>query len=733
MANEAPTRITATPEITSRERDNPKGFGKPRKLKPLLTNEQFKDLLNGVLSNEQIQALRLPEVHFVIKLQIPYDEDKEVISILEKRKIRTVSVIDSSTLLVCAKTTDLNALFAQKQKTSLQILGRIRYLGVIKPQEKLGNSILQLLTRANDETVIPIRILLPRDINEHDISVFMRNISRIAKGAEYSSFGNSFKAQCTKKQINLLAELTFVEKITEAPRAQGQSTAVIETDHVDFQIMPPTGTLPSACVLDTGIGDYLRPHCDSGFTFVGSSISDEDDESHGTSVASVALFGADLTEDTSTHLKPTAKVIPIKIAKNKNPGPDETSDLIEQIQKSVEKFRHKSRIFTTSFCITDIEPALRRRIAQDIDKMLFKENIILINAAGNIQDTEQHTHLRSWGAIPILAPSDSHLTLAVGSGKLDRDKFSKAKISRCGRSPLFLNDTNDKRLYYKPDVFANGGDIASGTKKSTLTSYLPTKIRAMDKNGKAIQVAGTSYAAPLVANMLCRIEKIFGQTVRTAERLKAMLISKCVIFEVKEKSYTLVVPSRIDPCRADDAIYIDFETENVPTIEAPKGKSKKKINCMAIHVPVDSRIDSIDIFICHSTSASDFDPARHISKIIVEARKPCPNPNKIRRAGRKCGNINDFAALTYGRYTCANSPGLWTFALHLEAKWIPSDMLAKLQSRMGVSIRLNIKRKYLSQLPEIYQAVRAHFAETAQSAIKEADVSVTERGATMAT
>jgi len=716
MPDEKISRINVTPNVTSRERTNRKG-GKPPTLKPLMTNEKFRELLQGVLENPKLLEMKLPEIHFVVKLNQAYDKDKEIINALDKKKIRVVQVIDSETLLACAKTSDLNSMFKQKRQTTVQLLGRIRWLGVINPQDKLGESILKAIKEANDKTVIPVRILIPRDVTEEELQTFSKNIYKIVKDAAYSSFGNSFKAECTKKQIEDLVNLPFVEKILPVPKSQGQSTEAQQVSNGTIAIQNPAGDLPYACIIDTGIGDFMKPFCDTGHSFVGKTITDEDEESHGTSVASVALLGSQLTETTTSTIMPTSKVIPVKVAKDKLTG---TEELGENIQEAVKKFKSKTRIFSSSFCYhPELDAISRKRIAQDFDRMIFNENIIFINAAGNIQESEKLNDKLSKKAMPILAPSDSHLTLSIGSGTINKKRFTKSTISRFGRSPFFLNETADKRCFFKPDIFTNGGDVDNSSPKSNLAAYLPKKIRSLDKAGNLIRVAGTSYAAPLIANMFCKLEKNSANKVKTADGLKSMLLSKCQILEFEKKKPVLVLPASIDPCACNDAIYIDFEYTNLPTIEAPKGKSKKTIPCLQINIPVDERIKSIDVFVSHSTSASDFDPLRHVSKILVEARKPGKNQGETRRVPRNIGNINDFAATTYGRYTCSKSPGLWTFSFHLEAKWIPPELLQKLQSRVGVSIRLNIKPKYLPTLKAIYENIKSHFEQ--KTATKTSD------------
>src|SRR3989344_2648426 len=118
---------------------------------------------------------------------------------------------------------------------------------------------------------------------------------------------------------------------------------------------------------------------------------------------------------------------------------------------------------------------------------------------------------------------------------------------------------------------------------------------------------------------------------------------------------------------------------NIPKMEAPVKKGKKTITCLRIPIPINQMVKSVDLFISHSTSESDLDPNRHISKILVEAK----NPEGIKQS-RRLGNVNDFASTTYGRYGCSaqKNKGVWVFSFHLEAKWLTKEQLENLKSRM---------------------------------------------------
>jgi len=99
-----------------------------------------------------------------------------------------------------------------------------------------------------------------------------------------------------------------------------------------------------------------------------------------------------------------------------------------------------------------------------IDFFLQKENVILVNSAGNIYSDSAYYQRKKYPEYltknPVFCPAEGRNVFSVGAiafgSKAQKTNYSKQ--TRIGVHPIFINEELDKFEYIKPDIHTYGGD-----------------------------------------------------------------------------------------------------------------------------------------------------------------------------------------------------------------------------------------------------------------------------------
>lgn len=316
-----------------------------------------------------------------------------------------------------------------------------------------------------------------------------------------------------------------------------------------FEILNSEEELPIVGIIDTGISrdTALAPILipDEAFTLAGNPLVDHggrNRQGHGTAVAGLVALGRhNHRNDFEGEVIADAKLLSIKISNSGN-GFISELDLVKMLYDVKDKYP-EIRLFTLTTCyscnmhtneaFSDYTYAL--------DKFAYETNSMIFICTGNNDDciTEntnydlnyfhgEHTNLST--------PADSLNNFIVGAAadNLKEGAFLgiasgrefPALYTRKGHIDLssIYSPKKNNENYFRPDVIESGGDMGfyNATTLDWMDEPALTLISALPHRG-IMQDVGTSFAAPLTANLAAKIIKNYP--LLTNESVKALIIN----------------------------------------------------------------------------------------------------------------------------------------------------------------------------------------------------------------
>lgn len=258
--------------------------------------------------------------------------------------------------------------------------------------------------------------------------------------------------------------------------------------------------LPTICILDDGIKFPLNlKDCIAGHWAAQEIDSNTCD--HGTRVASRAIFGEDLLQQSKNNLfVPRVRVIDAVITDGRTRIYEGV--LIKRIQKAVMDIANYSNIFLLAYNDdkNTINDDVISNLSYEIDCLHRKYKIQFVLPVGNHklwQVYQNFEELIDDDLARLAPPAESFYGLSVGSiiseenslslsGEYKLSPFSRIGFGFCGNQ--------------KPELVCNGGDVYVKEDKA----YISAKAAAyvIDNVGNIIQDYGTSFSAPLAATEL---------------------------------------------------------------------------------------------------------------------------------------------------------------------------------------------------------------------------------------
>jgi hypothetical protein len=310
------------------------------------------------------------------------------------------------------------------------------------------------------------------------------------------------------------------------------------------EVAAPDEQAPAVCVVDSGIQEghiWLEAAIDGETSkcFLPERRKDEvEDEvqpsGHGTRVAGAVLYPRNVP--TNGTVQPVAWLQNARVLDANNQVPQDLppAKYIEEVVAHFQETDKETRLYNHS--ITANVPCTRSRMstwATKIDELSHRQDVLFIQAAGNIQNiTNQPNnpgvfeHLQNGRVYPdyleeaaarIANPAQSLQALTVGSVSANvwvgQDKHSFATDiyapSAFSRSGFGIWGA------VKPEVVEIGGDfsIANGAPAPPTieTETAIELVRAAGDGGPAVSkdAVGTSFAAPKVAHLAARLQRLF--------------------------------------------------------------------------------------------------------------------------------------------------------------------------------------------------------------------------------
>jgi hypothetical protein len=688
-----------------------KGYGKGGKPLPQggITESDFRNKLNLVLTTDDIKSKFMGKYFFELDLRVDYFLPLPQ-ELFHQLGVEVKSVFPSKDgLRKVIVSGDHNTIEKYRSKSTVnkQFLLCISDIRRIESDKKIGESI-----KNNWATKTNIKVdvsFLQKPTNE-EIDTLEQNIPGIKKELNFGKHTSTASGVLTKEKIEKLSEIPIVKRISEPAKWKASFIVRAAGQPLSFKIEEPENinALPAVCVIDTGISKDLGKFAQTSSV---SNLEPWDNNGHGTAVASLCMFNKSELSG-SNIITPSIRIVSKKIAEH-----SESNDLnlFEEIINTLDEHKDKTKIFCLSWnCISYDEITYEDRL-KELDGYLQKNNILLVNSAGNLERHEVVPMIQKYPTYllenPVMTPSESKYTISVGSTY--KQGQTKTQLSPFTRVLLPMNAVNrvneeidDRFVRIKPEIFAEGGSIVYG---SNSDNDKLIGVMCLDHNCKRDITIGTSLSAPQVARAAALLEKQYD--IKNMETLKALLFLKSASFvhsdDTKNFAYHgKMLSEEISVLDADDGFYLFFEGETQAN-ERIRDIKKDKVHAKSWAFPVPKEIESVEFAICHSNNSPFEDLRTFSTRIVTSIHKPgCKNPlNKNADGG--FGTMGHRAPLIFGKYkyTRSSQEGLWKIKAYVETAGIPQAVMNKISVRYGVAIKLNLKQDALNDKKNVYSKI----------------------------
>lgn len=315
-----------------------------------------------------------------------------------------------------------------------------------------------------------------------------------------------------------------------------------------FEIGNPDEDLPIIGIIDTGISTQtpLAPIIinDDSFNITGSSSFTDNanyGSGHGTGVAALAALGRGAYYNGyKGKLKAHAKLLPIKIL-DKDSGFLSEKDVLDLLRKAKVKYP-KLKIFVLTICYqankSDNEDF--STYAFEIDKFAYENDCIVIICTANNDDSSNknsHYDLKYFftEATNLCSPAESMNSIIVGAaadslrngtfeGISTSKEFPPLFTRKCHIDLASLFPKNKiNKSYFRPDVIECGGDYEQHGRFIGTGNKATMEILSAKETESFYTEAGTSFSAPLVANIAAQIQKVYPEI--SAQSIKALIVN----------------------------------------------------------------------------------------------------------------------------------------------------------------------------------------------------------------
>lgn len=311
--------------------------------------------------------------------------------------------------------------------------------------------------------------------------------------------------------------------------------------------LPENEELPIIGIIDTGVSNQspiasLLVNEDNEFDLTGSPAT-EDSADHGTAVATLAALGTKPYPDFRGEVEADARILSIKILEGSSGFPTEKR-ILEAIQRAHERYGVK--IFVLTVCYDDFKATNSTADSYTValDRLAYGLNILIFICTGNY---EHFFRPAGFDFLPcdypahfgepetnLCTPADSMNNITVGAlaGNLNDTQNSCFPVDRTYPATYTRTchlDWNPERVkqsirnknLYKPDVSFFGGDVdARNDNRHTGLSILSVSPGQFYVNEN-----GTSFTAPLVANLAAQILRVYPALADNMQSVKALLLN----------------------------------------------------------------------------------------------------------------------------------------------------------------------------------------------------------------
>ena len=330
-----------------------------------------------------------------------------------------------------------------------------------------------------------------------------RNIRLDQTGYNPNSF--TWSAECrTADDVDAVSRVVGVRSLTCMPKVQVIHPRVLNPSPL-LQPLPakPDEDLPSVVVVDSGISSDV-PNLESWVLGRDSVVAQPyRNEEHGTFVAGLICWGADLNPNLADINGSPCAVFDLQVIPNSDPEKGDVDSLTEQellqaLDTALQNHANRFKVWNLSLSSNDVCSLDEfSPLAAELDNLQEKYQVSFVISAGNYNKNPLLDFPRTKEQLEIgriTSPADSVLGITVGSishieyDKKGPDKECLSPFSRHGAGPNHI---------IKPDLVHYGGTCSTDLSHTS-------GVKSVAGNHSAEDL-GTSFSTPLVSRTLAQI------------------------------------------------------------------------------------------------------------------------------------------------------------------------------------------------------------------------------------
>lgn len=318
----------------------------------------------------------------------------------------------------------------------------------------------------------------------------------------------------------------------------------VPTRSYGFTISNALDELPIIGIIDTGI-DSMTPltgiiiNTDNSFDATNTSpVIDNVD--HGTGVAAFAALGNQLCHNNIGSFISDSKLLSIKIL-DTGIGDISTNKVINLIRKAHQEHDIKIFVLTITFSENKKNDSNISKYAYELDKLSYEYDLLIFISTGNKMITVDRGKMYSNGiSYPkyyddetsnLSVPAESMNNVCVGAIADNFESTNKYFVLNKDYPSLYtrrfhltwdkISSVMKNKKLYKPDLLNCGGDYDIGLGVSD------TGIKKLSSQPSVFfeREVGTSFSAPLTANIAAKILKIYPSLKSNMQTVKAIIIN----------------------------------------------------------------------------------------------------------------------------------------------------------------------------------------------------------------
>lgn len=400
----------------------------------------------------------------------------------------------------------------------------------------------------NQNVKISLIDFLNFELNQSVKTVFLNyckenNIE--AKEVNYSPGLIIFKIKnASKVVLDSISDFEALESITFMPKYHVEIDSV-ESDKAAEVKLPTEGIeYPIVGVLDSGVSknSYLAPWLlEEKFSSYPDNLIDP---MHGSCVSSVIIYGDQLQNKNWTG-NTGCKIFDATVFPDSKQETIDEDELVENIREAIKKNNH-IKIWNLSLgtaAESDINDF--SDFGKALDDIQLTNDVIICKSTGNCKNFEKgHPKSR------VARSGDSVRSLVVGSVAHSKKTYDLAEINH--PSP-FTRIGPGPANSIKPDLVSFGGNAGLNAGRT-----IQNGVDAIDHNGNAVKIIGTSFATPRVTSLLSEL------SFKIKEKFNPTLLKALAIHSAKYPTgVALPIRERVNqmgfgiPESADEIIYND--------------------------------------------------------------------------------------------------------------------------------------------------------------------------------